>query len=490
MTNGKPARVVQGCSGRGTVIVYDRCHPLGLEVRLTPGDPSHGGRRGFASSGGGPFNSIKKRRFDFPALSPGAYTLRATLGDREPLELALEVEADEVVEVSVRVTHHPALRLRREEIIARLATTDPGWDYERHECDVDEVFARQARTGPTATYLMSKEPGVRTALRQAGRPNRRGKLGPVAVWKNHHYFKQYTLPVEAIIQREHERLRTHVPLYTGMAFDFLLLHYFCRELVAQGVGDQALAEVRWFRHPLSRSPYERNTRYADVRDLLAKLTMTGQRINDNDTKYSWQLQSCNAHLFGNALVSSEESTVDFYWDGMIVNAQNIETIMGEVLDEAGMLPASCGTCAAARRSALERMLAALDRVRPAECPKGVLFQLLVPHAIVNQVAYITRTVKQEMRNNGEPDTDHPDCLRTLVGMQTATATSLSSYEDLQVRLYLPLVLQPGSGIVIHQYCNAPDRDIEELQREVSAAVAQLLEASAEDREQYVEVLAD
>lgn len=144
MTNGKSKGLVQGCSGRGTVIVYDRCHALGLEIRLVPRDRAHGGRGGQSSSGGGPFYSLKKRRFDFPALSPGSYTLHAALGRAEPLELELKVRADATTEVSVRLTHHRTNRLTREEIRARMAATELGWDYDRSECDVAESSGSSA----------------------------------------------------------------------------------------------------------------------------------------------------------------------------------------------------------------------------------------------------------------------------------------------------------------------------------------------------------
>lgn len=452
---------------RGTIIVRNESHPgVQLEVRIEPvgrfaGGVTPSGRVGYSSSGN-MFYNVKERLFSFGGLTPGTYKVSAKLNQRQYSQ-QVQLEPGQSIKLSACIGHSGGV-LSEEELLQSVTCVDTLFAEQHPDLDFEVDSITEKRIAPTTRYLSSQRTQAKSS---APRGRKHMVFGPVTIWKYHPTFSQYKLPLDLILQRETDHLDSHVPVYTATSFEKLVLQDFLRELVRQAFPDsEKLARVWWVRNPLDLPA--RFARYEHIWDLIYVL-QGPTRVNDNLPNQAWMLQSCNPHLFGNTLVDSEESTVDYYYDGMSVIQVKIIDLVIDFLTRMKLIDSKCASCTVSVKTWRERLKAALELAQPKEPPRGVLFQVFIPHERVNQVAYISKTNRGN-RNNGQPDEDNTNALETLLRIQTDGAHQVPNYSTLQVRLLVPYLMHPDNELRVFRYTNAS----EDAMRTFHATIATLV----------------
>lgn len=464
-----PGYPIEACSQRGVIIVKDRCHAPGVEIAVLAND-GRTVRAGTANSGSSAYFA-KAKAFAFGGLSPDKYEIVTTLNGVR-VSLSVFVTAGGVHESVLKIAHGFPYDIN-EQILKRIKCEPTIFPHNTPA--FAEPIPSGSGIGATARYLMHLEPSTR----KSKRGKRKIKRSAIAVWKDHSKLSRYDLPVEELIAREREYLSTHIAVYTGMRFDFLLLQYFSSELLRVLIPDQPqLAEMCWLRHPFDDQPAK--YRWGDIRDFVKsrQLQYPGGRavIDDNSPEQAWFLLSCNPHLFGNTLTDAMESTVDYYYDSIgVINIDIFEKI-AEILDSAGLLPNDCLTCKEKRRSIFQAMSDALEAIRPSTKPGGVLLQILLPQKIVNEVAYITRTNDGSF-TNGTPASEHLNCLETLLRIRDASypVDKIDNYATLQVRILTSRLIEPNSGVIIHEVMMPSDAAKNQFRGKMAALAQDILD---------------
>lgn len=450
-----PGFPFEPCRDRGFVIIKNR-HALNTRVVIQADPEGNIVRQG--STGSSSFYYPKPNALAFGGLTPGQYRV---LAEREGTQrsLSVDVTAGGVHEMVLRLGH-PLPENTRKKVTDNVTCEPTIFPHEE-----EEEPRTSGTSGATERYLMSLEPSTRPPRTK----KRKKKRGPIAVWQDHHALSRYDLPVLDLINNERRYLDSHIAVYTGMRFDFLLLHYFCSELLRELIPEEPkFADVRWLRHPFDKSPGK--YRWGDIRDFLQNI---GGRVNDNNEAHAWFLLACNPHLFGNTLVDEMESTVDYYYNSMGVIDIKLPEKFAAILDGAGLLPSHCPDCQKKRESAYKSLSDALEAIRPKDKPGGVLLQILVPQPIVNKTAYITRTSNGTFLN-GTPEKDHPDCLKTLLQIRTTETRDIPHYTTLQVRLLTSRLVDPDSGVIIYEITKPGSKITEQYRKHVATIVKDIV----------------
>jgi hypothetical protein len=165
---------------------------------------------------------------------------------------------------------------------------------------------------------------------------------------------------------------------------------------------------------------------ADVPSLLAK---THGHIVDNTATFSWQLLSCNPHLFGNVFFNSDESTVDYFFDDKSVMTPIFSEKIHQVLNNVSKNSDVKVKNEEDLINSLERSIELLDENR------GILYQMMIPFNEVNLTTYVCQ-------QTGVPDELHPDALQSLISLQYENPKMVDNYESMQTRILAQRWMNP------------------------------------------------
>jgi hypothetical protein len=272
------------------------------------------------------------------------------------------------------------------------------------------------------------------------------------------------LPVDKIITREEQYIDTHVPVYSAFTKSVYLVQMFTKELMSRLEKDVTLRrpvdEITWMRNPLAKS------RLKEIPSNLASFrTMYPKKVIDHGLM-AWNLISCNMHLFGNTLVKSEESTVDYWWDDSNVTPPKIDDIVNESLDTLNLLKGPDGR---QKRAAFIEKLKETINLLPSD--HGVMHQIFIPHEDVNNIAYIAKA-------NGIADKAHPDALASLTEIQQPDKIErVKNYGKMQVRLLAGRFINPDGthSYPVHTYHEFSQEANEKFIRKISELTERLLD---------------
>lgn len=275
------------------------------------------------------------------------------------------------------------------------------------------------------------------------------------------YLKQYQdeLPMEDIIQMEKIHLDSHVPVYTAVSKPVFLIQTLSSKLVSLADLDMTSSperlphQITWLRNPLAKVPKSISP------DAQSYLYLRDKKVLDNSEIASWNLISCNPHLFGNVFNDAMESTVDYWWDNTNVSPPSLERIVEEMFEttELGLVKQDNFT------ENLKKTLDILNSKGTED--RGVIFQMFVPHEEVNRTIYISGP-------NGRPDEKHPDALSSLISIQHKPAESIPNYASMQLRLMAGRWMNPA---VVADYRTVTHSDVSmEKMRDFDLAVENLV----------------
>lgn len=268
---------------------------------------------------------------------------------------------------------------------------------------------------------------------------------PTRVWLSQHpnqlppgwdqdTIDKLPVSIPEIIRIEDEHSKSHVVAYHAFA-DSLLPGHWTGEVLMKALCEHESAGIRENLNHLSwhRNPFEINkNRGRDVHNLMEHTTNHPSRDNGDVGRFS--LLSCNPSLFQNTDVDAMESTADYLHDAINVAPPNLKEWIS------GMLHTRFPACENARINKASddilHLCTQASNALPTTKKASVLMQVLIPHALVNKLAYISAS-------NGIPDSANPDTLNTLVKLKTPhTNQEVSNARSLQIRLLASTLQDP------------------------------------------------
>ena len=101
-------------------------------------------------------------------------------------------------------------------------------------------------------------------------------------------------------------------------------------------------------------------------------------------------------------------------------------------------------------------------------------QIFIPHSEVNNLVYISKA-------NGIPDSQHPDPLEALLGLQKKNGDQIPNEKSMQVRLLVSrfLDLNLETDYITYTYSTLPQDRIDECWRAVNKVVKDLIDANVQ-----------
>jgi hypothetical protein len=196
---------------------------------------------------------------------------------------------------------------------------------------------------------------------------------------------------------------------------------------------------------------------------------------DNSDIGKWHMLSCNPSFFQNTNKDAMESTADYLHDNNSVSAPLGAEFFNNILDKAKLLtkPTSKEI-----RSLLHDELQKAYEAASSD-KKGVLWQIFVPHHLVNHVAYVAG-------KNGEPDSINTNALETLLllQLQHKTDTELPhNHDELQIRLSTSLMHDPkiGPQLEIKKYGPMPEDKMAEFNQKVSIIATDIIARTLQEQ---------
>lgn len=244
------------------------------------------------------------------------------------------------------------------------------------------------------------------------------------------------IPESACIKLEEQYITSHVCCYHATKRENYIIDLFCRSLKKLLNDPSDIFWVRDFHSKPGRG--EKITDINAIKSLMAKGSI------DNQDFAAWNLLSCNPSLWQNTDYASEESTVDFFYNNLSVKTLNFHDIITNILEKTGLL--------VDMPDIRIQLLAQFDALcRDTNYgSQGALYQYLIPHHLVNEVAYVSQT-------NGIVDIENPSALNTLMTLKSRGCQA-SNHNTLQVRLLVTKLLDPAfaANIHAHVHLNVPD----------------------------------
>jgi len=271
-----------------------------------------------------------------------------------------------------------------------------------------------------------------------------------------------TLPLADILSTEAVHLDTHVPLYHATQVGRWAINHFISQLIKAANPAEAAAARHWLRNPTdTQSGLPRLSSLADMQAYLNDSGIDLAEGLDNRKGISAAFLSCNPSIMQNSDVASEESTADFYYSNLSVNALNatqVESMLSKL--RPSLNDETCSELAAQLVEAIHAEL---------RSDRGVLYQFFIPHAEVRDLVYIST-------QNGIPHPQHADSLDTLLNLQTQDARHLADAPSLQARLYIhPLLdLTRGGGVKLNVYHELTDAQIAAFEHRIEPVIQRLL----------------
>ncbi|MFC7782589.1 SidE phosphodiesterase domain-containing protein [Legionella taurinensis] len=241
------------------------------------------------------------------------------------------------------------------------------------------------------------------------------------------------IPTKPCIEEELQLAETHVSIYHATTKASYALDLFCRELKRLSEGANHVAWLRDF-HSKPRGRI-----YTEIEEIKSK--MSDGRSVDNSENVSWNLLSCSPSLWQNADFASEESTVDYFYNNSSVTRLNFKTILHDLWDKEGLLVGQNDL----RKKLVDDFNELVND--PAFGSQGVIYQFMIPHHLVDEMAYISK-------ENGIYDPSNPSALNTLLKLKTPEQQA-PNHHTLQVRLLVSKVINPdiAKSIQVHNHVN-------------------------------------
>ncbi len=257
-------------------------------------------------------------------------------------------------------------------------------------------------------------------------------------WKPEHIRK---IPTNECIALENQYINTHVSVYHATKKASYALDIFCRELKVLFGEKSNTAWVRCSSTPLTKPIF---LPCANIEEMKEK--MKRDSSIDNSRINAWHLLSCNPSLWHNSDYASEESTVDYFHDNNSVQSPDFEELIFAFLDEINLLKNQTNE----RNKLIEDFGRIVNNEMYGE--QGVIYQYLIPHDLVNKVAYVSEA-------SGKFDEKNPEALSTLLKFKTP-GELVSNHDTFQIRLFVPMLLNPNisSHLTIKNYVNM-DKEI-------------------------------
>lgn len=256
------------------------------------------------------------------------------------------------------------------------------------------------------------------------------------------------IPTYACIEEEQRLSETHVSVYHATTKASYALDLLCRELKRLSEGANHVAWLRDF-HSKPRGKI-----YTEVEEIKDKMS-DGHSI-DNSENISWNLLSCSPNLWQNADFASEESTVDYFYNNSSVTKLNFKTIIHDLLDNVGLLVGQEDL----RKKLVDDFYELVSS--PDFGSQGVIYQFMIPHHLVDEIAYIST-------QNGIYDQANPSALHTLLQLKTP-GREVPNHHRLQVRLLVAKVIDPeiAKSIEVHNHVNMKTELHDTLKSKVAA----------------------
>ncbi|MBL7479277.1 SidE phosphodiesterase domain-containing protein [Legionella bononiensis] len=257
------------------------------------------------------------------------------------------------------------------------------------------------------------------------------------------------IPTDKCIDIEREYLNTHVSVYHSTTKASYALDLFCRKLIQLKGGSNSIVWIRG----INSKPSATATA-CDSIDQIKKIMSQANALDNNEYNL-WHLLSCNPSLWQNADYASDESSVDYFYNNLSVTQLDFKHLINTILDSMGLLKG--------QEALREELLAKFNKLITDERfgKQGVLYQYLIPHHLVDEIAYISK-------QNGIVDSDNPSALETLVQLKAFGGQVPNQY-TLQVRLFVPKLLNAkiAEQLVVTNYLNMKDQLREEFEKTVN-----------------------
>jgi hypothetical protein len=249
------------------------------------------------------------------------------------------------------------------------------------------------------------------------------------------------IPTELCISLEQEHAQDYVTVYHATTRSSYFLDLLCRKLklfMDDPESANTAGDSYWIRPINSRPPQERFESVAQMKEIMrSRMTET-----DNKPNKGWHLLSCSPTLWQNADWDAQESTVHYFFNNSSVLGLKFQELFNTLLDSLHILVDKPD-----ERAAFYEQFKALIADEASYGVEGAIYQFLIPHDLVDEVAYIS-----EM--NGIYDPQNPSALETLTKMKTPGAV-VAHQDTLQVRLFVPKLLDPSvsSRIILKNHVN-------------------------------------
>lgn len=275
------------------------------------------------------------------------------------------------------------------------------------------------------------------------------------------------IPTRACIEEEHQLSETHVSIYHATTKASYALDLFCRELKKLSEGAN---HVAWLRDFHSKP---RGKMYTEIEEVKSK--MSDGRSVDNSENISWNLLSCSPSLWQNADFASEESTVDYFYNNSSVIRLDFKTIIHDLLDKVQLLVGHDHL----RKQLVDDFYELVND--PTFGSQGVIYQFMIPHHLVDEIAYISK-------ENGIYDPSNPSALDTLIKLKTPEQEA-PNHHRLQVRLLVSKVINPDIAklIQVHNHVNMQTELHDTLKNRVAAMAKMAYKGPTEGVKKTVEL---
>ena len=254
------------------------------------------------------------------------------------------------------------------------------------------------------------------------------------------------IPTKQCIQIEKQYIRSHVSVYHATTKASYAMDLLCRQLKMLSEGSNQTAWVRDF-HSKPKIAYN------DISEI--KEEMSHSLSLDNKENNAWHLLSCNPSLWQNSDYDSQESTVDYFYTNTSVINLDFEKLIYKLLDEIGLLVDQDFK----RKTFFKKFIDIINNNEYGS--QGVIYQYVIPHHLVDEVAYISK-------GNGKLDDQNLSTLDTLLSMKTPGA-EVPNQNTLQVRLFVPKLLTPyyANQIIVNNYLNLDQALIKQFENEIN-----------------------
>ncbi|MEQ9106724.1 MAG: NUDIX hydrolase [Limnobacter sp.] len=246
-------------------------------------------------------------------------------------------------------------------------------------------------------------------------------------------LKELPANISDLIKIETSYAKTHVVAYHGFIEPLLLGHWTGEVLMKKlckhesDAVQKALNNLSWHRNPFDTN----NNRDRDLTNLTDYVTNSPSR--DNGNVGSFALLSCNPSLFQNCDLDAMESTADYLYNAMNVAPPDVKQWIVDMLKSQN--PTTDNQLLDQAATSIMKLCGDANKSPPKK-KASVLMQILIPHKLVNDVAYIAK-------KNGIPDSDNPNPLDTLVRLKSPQKTTeVNNAQSLQIRVLSSALQSP------------------------------------------------